>query len=67
MPNFVSAEYVVNATPPPEHLIRAVDDEGVIWWLQDDCTQGDWLRFVAEGGTVRAAEEAPAVEESGAA
>lgn len=54
MPNFVSAEYVVNDMPPPApvRLIRAVDDEGNVWWHDDSCTQGDWLRYLADGGTI---------------
>jgi hypothetical protein len=65
MPTFVSAQYVVNEAPPPEMLIRAVDEDGTIWWLQDGCMQGDWLAFVDEGGTVRAAGEAdPAATEA---
>ena len=59
MPTFVSAQYVVNDLPPPEMLIRAVDDEGTVWWLNDDCQQGDWLRFVQEGNTVKSAEPTP--------
>ena len=63
MPKFVSAQYVPNEMPPPDQLIRAVDEEGTVWWLQDDCTQGDWLAFVEEGGSVRAAgEDEPAPE-----
>lgn len=57
MPKFVSAQYVVNEAPPPEMLIRAVDDEGTVWWLEESCTQGDWLAFVEEGGSVMAAKE----------
>jgi hypothetical protein len=57
MPNFVSAQYVANELPPPDQLIRAVDDEGRVWWHKDDCTQGDWLEFLAKGNTVRAADE----------
>lgn len=61
MPDFVSAQYVANEMPPPDQLIRAVDADGTIWWLQDDCQQGDWLRFVEEGGTVTPyAKETPA-------
>jgi len=56
MPNFVSAQYVVNDMPPPEQLIRAVGDDDTIWWLNDACTQGDWLRYIAEGGTIAPAD-----------
>ena len=56
MPNFVSAQYVVNELPPPEQLIRAVEDTGTVWWLTDDCQQGDWLRYLAEGGTIAPAD-----------
>jgi hypothetical protein len=56
MPKFVSAEYVANDLPPPELLIRAVDEDGVVWWLQDNCKQGDWLDYLEQGGQVRAIE-----------
>lgn len=54
MPKFVSAEYVANDMPPPApaRLIRAVDDEGNVWWHDDNCTQGDWQRYLYEGGTI---------------
>jgi hypothetical protein len=57
MPTFITAEYVANDLPPPEYLIRAVDEDGVVWWLQEDCAQGDWLRYREDGGTVREAGE----------
>lgn len=59
MPKFVSAQYVPNEAPAPGQppmLIRAVDEDGVVWWLDDNCTQGDWLEFVAKGGTVKEVE-----------
>ena len=59
MTTFVSAQYVANEAPPPDQTIRAVDDEGVVWWLDDNCQQGDWLRFVEEGNTVKSAEPTP--------
>jgi hypothetical protein len=59
MPTFVSAHYVVNDTPPPDQLIAATAEDGTIWWLDDNCTQGDWLRFIEEGGTI---EPAPSPE-----
>ena len=51
MPKFVSAQYVVNDAPP----IRAVDDEGNVWWLDDACAQGDWLAYLEGGGTIEPA------------
>lgn len=62
MPKFVSAQYVqqTDLPPPnPQMLIRAVDDEGNVWWHTDDCTQGDWLRFIEEGNQVMTAEAPP--------
>jgi hypothetical protein len=53
---FVSAQYVVNETPPPETLIRAVDDKGAVWWLDDNCQQGDWLAYLDAGGTIEPAK-----------
>jgi hypothetical protein len=64
MPNFVSAQYVnVEDPPPAKTLIRAVDDEDKVWWLDDSCTQGDWLAYIEAGGTIEPAatvEEPPA-------
>jgi len=51
----VSAQYVVNDAPPPDMLIRAVDDKGMVWWLDDACAQGDWLRYLEGGGTIEPA------------
>ena len=62
MPTFIAAEYVVNELPPPELLIRAVDEDGTVWWLQEDCAQGDWLRYKEQGGTVREAGTATPAE-----
>ena len=56
MPKFVSAEYVVNDFPPPEMLIKATDDQDQVYWLQDDCQQGDWLEFLAAGNKVAAVD-----------
>jgi hypothetical protein len=52
---YVSAQYVVNELPPPEQLIRAVDDTGRVWWIPEGCDNSDWLEFLAKGGTVMAA------------
>lgn len=56
MPNFISAQYVPNDTPPPDQLIRAVADDDTVWWLKDDCTQGDWLRYLEQGGAIKPAD-----------
>ena len=55
MTTFVSAQYVVNEAPPPDMLIRAVDDQGNVWWLDDACQQGDWLAYLDAGGTIEPA------------
>lgn len=57
MPKFVSAQYVANDLPPPDQIIRALDDEGIVYWLDDSCTQGDWLSYIENGGTIELAEE----------
>lgn len=56
MPKFVSAQYVPNSNPPPEQLIRAVDEDGVVWWLDETCSQGDWLEYLQAGNSVMAAD-----------
>jgi hypothetical protein len=32
--------------------ITCTDDQGRVWWLSEDSQVGDWLEFVAQGGTV---------------
>lgn len=56
MPTFVSAQYVRNDMPPPDQLIKAIADDDTIWWLADGCTQGDWLAYLAAGGTIAPAD-----------
>ena len=55
MTTLVSAQYVANDFPPPDQVIRAVDDQGAVWWLDDNCDQGDWLAYLDAGGTVEPA------------
>ena len=63
MPKFLSAQYVACEPPQPPLMIRAVDEEGVAWWLTENCVQSDWLEFVATGGTVLALDAGITFEE----
>jgi hypothetical protein len=60
---YVSAHYAPPDTtglmPEPregQRPVIATDDQGVEWHLTEDSQVGDWLRFLAEGGTVLEAE-----------
>jgi hypothetical protein len=68
MAPYVSARYA-----PPNPMMQqplgapkrviATDDNGTEWWLTDDSQVGDWLEYVAKGGTIEpygAAEPQPA-------
>jgi hypothetical protein len=55
MTTFVSAQYVANDFPPPDQIIRAVDDKGAVWWLEDGSQNGDWLAYLDAGGTIEPA------------
>ena len=37
--------------------ICCTDDQGRLWWLSEDSQVGDWLTYVADGGTVEAYDE----------
>jgi hypothetical protein len=44
-----------------DQQVVALDEEGREWFIPipyEECQVGDWLRFVAEGGTVTAYSEA---------
>ena len=47
---YVSCRYT---TPP---AIVCTDDNGVEWFLTDDSQIGDYLAFVADGGTIEPAK-----------
>jgi hypothetical protein len=59
---YVSAKYA-----PPDPVMQqplgapkrviATDSEGTEWWLTEDSQVGDWLAYVAEGGTVEPYDE----------
>lgn len=63
---YVSAKYappnaMMQTMPGAPKQVVATDDNGVEWWLTDESLVGDWLRYVAEGGTVTPYDEpAPA-------
>ena len=55
---YVSCMYAppdpLQAEPKPagQQAITCVDDQGRVWWLTEDSQVGDWLDYVANGGTV---------------
>lgn len=60
---YVSAKYMpLDPLMPPNapKPIQAVDDQGVVWSLNEDSQVGDWLRYIAEGGTIDPEDEAGA-------
>jgi len=58
------------APPNPDDLdvkteghraITCIDEQGQTWWLSEDSQVGDYLEYVANGGTVSPYEEADAL------
>ena len=37
---------------PGKRMVIATDDNGVVWRLTEDSQVGDWLDYVASGGTI---------------
>jgi hypothetical protein len=64
MPTIASAQYVANAMPPPDQVIRAVDIDGTVYWLDDTCQQGDWLAYIAGGGSIDPADPGAATDQN---
>jgi len=59
---YVSARYappdeIMPQMPGAPKRVIATDDQGVEWWLTEDSQVGDWLTYVAEGGTVEPYDE----------
>jgi hypothetical protein len=40
----------------PEGRITCIDDNGTVWHLSEDSQVGDYLAFIADGGTIDPAE-----------
>ena len=56
---FVSAKYAPSNPldlPGQAQGILATDSQGQVWSLREDSEVGDWLEYLAEGGTVDAAD-----------
>lgn len=57
---YVSAKYM-----PPDPIeppgapkqIQAVDEQGLVWSLAEDSQVGDWLEYIANGGTIAPMDE----------
>jgi len=43
--------------PDAPRNIQAIDDQGLVWSLREDSEVGDWLRYLADGGTIDPVEE----------
>ena len=59
---YVSAKYVQPspiAPPDAPRPIQAIDDQGVVWSLDEESQVGDWLRYIEEGGTIDPVDEVP--------
>jgi hypothetical protein len=61
---YVSAKFIKDPmTGDTDTLIEAIDDQGRVWSVPGmDCDVGDWLDYVASGGTVEAYNEPAAPE-----
>ena len=50
---YVSCRYGPPPSPEvPQQQIICTDDYDQQWWLFEDCQVGDWIDYVAAGGTV---------------
>jgi hypothetical protein len=63
---YVSAHFIeitaADGTRAIDQQVVAVDEAGDEWFIpipHEECQVGDWLRFVEQGGTVRAFEAVP--------
>lgn len=60
---YVSCKQVMTTENGAEKLrVVCTDEAGAEWWIPDpaeECQVGDWLQFIAAGGTVEAYEEQP--------
>jgi hypothetical protein len=56
---YVSARFIKDPdTGDTDRLIEAIDDQGRIWSVPGiDCDVGDWVEYLANGGTVDAYQE----------
>ena len=59
---YVSAKFIEDPmTGSTDTLIEAIDEEGLRWTVPGmDCDVGDWVDYLASGGTVEPYEEPPA-------
>jgi hypothetical protein len=60
---YVSARYAspdetMPSMPGAPKRVIATDDQGTEWWLTEDSQVGDWLTYVARGGTIEPYAEA---------
>jgi hypothetical protein len=66
---YVSCMYAppdpLQAEPKPagQQRIVCTDDQGRQWWLTEDSQVGDWLDYVANGGSVAPYSEQPTAKE----
>lgn len=56
MSKFVSAQYMNTDFGTK---IKAIDADGRVWWLDNQCKQGDWLEYVKGGGVIAPADSVP--------
>jgi len=52
---YVSARYQTRSPidlPDSPRPVEATDDQGVKWALREDSQVGDWLEYIANGGTI---------------
>ena len=48
---------LVSEGDPGAKRITCIDEQGQTWWLTEDSQVGDWIEYVAAGGTVVAYKE----------
>jgi hypothetical protein len=58
---YVSAKYATEdptmpIAPEGQKPVHATDGDGVVWTLSEDSEVGDWLDYLANGGTIDPAD-----------
>lgn len=61
---YVSAKFVKDPlTSDTDRLIEAIDDIGRVWSVPGmDCDVGDWVEYLAAGGSVEPYQDEPATK-----
>lgn len=56
---YVSAKYLppdFTMLPDAPKQVQAIDDQGQVWVFSEDSQVGDWVQYLADGGTIDPAD-----------